>query len=140
MACSQFQFSEQQASNTHLVWTLFCQMARPGGREGGGEEGSAAVGAQNCSAQENKVTKKVTKGSELDLGPAHRTLLSSRPLLLPLCPSLSSPPSTPSLAPRRAVRAGLARENLPCPKDSIKDTPKGTKEELALQARCLFCS
>lgn len=86
MSCSQFQFSEQQASSTHLVWTLFCQMARPGGREGGGEEGSAAVGAQNCSAQENKVTKKVTKASELDLRPAHRTLLKLPPTSPPFLP------------------------------------------------------
>lgn len=40
---------------------------------------TAAATAQSCSAQENKVTKKVTKGSQLDLGPASRTLLKLPP-------------------------------------------------------------
>lgn len=60
MGCSQFQLSKQQASSTHLGLdsVLLSSQARRG-RSGGGKEGSAAAqGAQSCSAQENKVTKK----------------------------------------------------------------------------------
>lgn len=38
MGCNQFQLSEQQASSTHLGWTLFCQVARPGGGDRGGRK------------------------------------------------------------------------------------------------------
>lgn len=119
MGCSQFQLSEQQASTTHLGLdpVLPSGQAR---RDGGGEEGSAAAGAQSCSAQENKVTKKVTKAPERDLGPASRTLLKLPPTPPPFLALPHSPPSASSLALRRAVRAGLGREKLPCPRGQHK--------------------
>lgn len=83
------------------------------------------MGAQSCSVQENKVTKKVTKGSTLNLGPASRTLLKLPPIL----PSFRPSPA-PHLLPPPLFPEGLseqARERRICHAqgDSIKAIPKG---------------
>lgn len=76
MECSLFHLSEQQFSSTHLrLDPALPSGPTSGERGGGGEGGATAARAQSLSALENKVTKKVTKGPEWELGPASRTLL-----------------------------------------------------------------
>lgn len=75
------------------------------------------MGAQSFSAQENKVTKKVTKGSELDLGPASRT-------------QLKLPPTSPFLPfSQLPTRCPLSCSERDCQRRSGKGEsamPKGT--------------
>lgn len=116
--CSPFQLFDQQTSSTHLGLdpVLPSGQARRG-RDGGGEEGSAAAGAQSCSTQENKVTKKVTKGPERGSGACQQNSAKASAH----SPSLCDPPpsSLPSLLPC-SEKGCLGRENLLCPRGQHK--------------------